>query len=120
MVDEFSKLKKDFNKKFVKPRYVDDLDLGLFWGWIIENFVPVEAIVRQGDSQPVQAAGSWVSVKDNLPDNGKHVLCLTDSGLRSIGYLYDKKWERAETIQSFYECGYKVTHWMPLPDKIKR
>jgi len=40
MIDEFSGLKKDFNKKFVKQRYVDDLDLGLFWGWVIENFTP--------------------------------------------------------------------------------
>lgn len=40
MIDKFSILKKDFNKKFVKQRYVDDLDLGLFWGWIIENFDP--------------------------------------------------------------------------------
>lgn len=40
MIDKFSDLKKDFNRKFVKPRYVDDLDLGIFWGWIIENFEP--------------------------------------------------------------------------------
>ena len=40
MIDEFSELKKDFNRKFVKQRYVDDLDLELFWGWIIENFTP--------------------------------------------------------------------------------
>ena len=38
MIDEFSNLKKDFNKKFVKQGLVNDLDLGLFWGWIIENF----------------------------------------------------------------------------------
>ena len=45
MIDVFSELKKDFNKKFVKTGCVNDLDLGLFWGWIIENFVPVETMV---------------------------------------------------------------------------
>ena len=77
-----------------------------------------ETLVRQGAVQPVQTAGKWIDVKSKLPDNAKHVLCLTDTGLRSIGYLYNGKWERGETIQSFAECGYKVTHWMPLPDRI--
>ena len=46
MVDIFSTLKKDFHKRFVKTRCVDDLDLGLFWGWVIENFVPLELPVK--------------------------------------------------------------------------
>jgi hypothetical protein len=45
MIDKFSRLKRLFNKKFVKQRYVDDLDLGLFWGWIIENFEPIDSRV---------------------------------------------------------------------------
>lgn len=33
-------LLKEFEQKYIKPRYVDDLDIGDFWRWMNKNFIP--------------------------------------------------------------------------------
>jgi hypothetical protein len=62
---------KEFDEKFtiidsttygtVKKMNALPMDV---WQWIAENFVPVEAIVRQGVSQPVQTAGLNKALED--------------------------------------------------------
>ena len=59
----------------------------------------------------------WISVDERLPGKATTVLCLTDSNYISIGYVFENEWHASETIQTFSERGYKITHWQPLPDK---
>ena len=63
------KLEKEFENKFYpitrhpvyKTKMVYSEKSESVWQWITENFVPVEAIVRQGVPQPVQTAGQDIN-----------------------------------------------------------
>ncbi|MBU2061714.1 MAG: hypothetical protein KKH44_07705 [Bacteroidetes bacterium] len=110
MVDEFSKLKRDFNKKFVKQGHVDDLDLGLFWGWIIKNFVPVEALVRQGVPQPVQTAGSWIKIEDETPE---YMQCVIVCDL--FGQVKEAQYTGDTNLFSIGDHYFRIRKWMTLP-----
>lgn len=101
MIDIFSELKKDFNKKFVKPRYVDDLDLGLFWGWIIENFVPVEAIVRQGAVQPVLLAEDLAKCESLVEELASSFLDTRDNGDYYSKYRTDHQ-DLADMVNKYF------------------
>jgi hypothetical protein len=65
----------------------------------------------------------WISVKDQLPEFGKHVLTVTFIGNIYIGYLFDigqgsLQWTLSGFIGSAYFHGNNfraITHWMPLP-----
>jgi hypothetical protein len=66
-----------------------------------------------------EPVNKWISVKERLPEETKRVLCLTSSGLYSVGYYYKNAWQGDAVYQSFEERGYTITHWQPLPEKPK-
>lgn len=54
----------------------------------------------------------WVSVKDRLPKPYEKVLIFTKGGSTDIdSFECMMSWGEAR----FYNYGYGVTHWMPLP-----
>lgn len=58
---------------------------------------------------------SWISVKDNLPEEGLSVLVAIEDGAEPvwIGYLnLDAEWRTQEGMTFENE----VTHWMELPE----
>jgi len=60
----------------------------------------------------------WTRVEDgNLPAQGERVLVYCEGGLIEKGYRIGMLWERDWAGTTFHEAGYKVTHWMPLPNK---
>jgi len=63
------------------------------------------------------AKEQWVKIEEGgkMPGEGERVLCLTSSGLMSVGFFYKGVWERNDVSKSFAEHGYTITHWMPLP-----
>ena len=67
------------------------------------------------DAPPVQ---KWIPVSERLPEEGKTVLCLKDTGdcwLAMWNYCDDRLWSDGEAWCSEI-C---VTHWMPLPEPPK-
>ena len=70
-------------------------------------------------SPGIKNDNKWIKIKENypstLPNNGNIVLCLTNTGLMTIGFIYKGVWERNDVAKSFQEHGYVVTHWRPLP-----
>lgn len=62
--------------------------------------------------------GGWVSVKDRLPEDAKDVLINIVGLMPKIGCYLSTGWFEA-VLGYEYESGYKVTHWMPLPEPPK-
>ncbi len=58
----------------------------------------------------------WINVNDSLPPQGERVLVYCSSGLIDKGYRLGGLWERDWAGMTFKEAGYKITHWMPLPE----
>jgi len=51
----------------------------------------------------------WVSVKDRLPEDSRHVLCCHGKSPAFVGYLWAGEWHDLD-------MGMRdPTHWMPLP-----
>ena len=82
----------------------------------VTKAIPIEPLVRQGVPQPEQTAGSWISVKDNLPDDNKYYLIgFNQPGIRFGSYdALEMSW-----IDTDGEKYYGVTHYMPLPEPPK-
>jgi acyl-CoA thioesterase len=55
---------------------------------------------------------SWISVSTQLPEHDHSVLVYTsdDTILMDRFYPDQQKWSEAKM------WGYRITHWMPLPD----
>jgi len=64
----------------------------------------------------------WISVKDELPDEGEEVICFASKLGRGspnqmlIGWHENDKWGYSDGDD--YDCNpdyWIITHWMPLP-----
>jgi hypothetical protein len=67
-------------------------------------------------------APKWIPVSERLPEEierrySVRVLCCTDSGYITQGYLMNGDWMYDARSVKFKDYGYIVTHWMPLPPK---
>jgi hypothetical protein len=80
-----------------------------------ECLAKIDKLYENSEEEPKSM--NWISVKERLPEETKRVLCLTSSGLYSVGYYYKNTWQADAVYHSFEERGYTVTHWQPLPDK---
>lgn len=63
----------------------------------------------------LEKKGTWVSVKDRLPEDYQRVLCLFESGTMEVSFRASVK---GFCYEGFKQTG-KVTHWMPLPEPPK-
>ena len=56
----------------------------------------------------------WIKVKDELPEEGKYVLCVYKNYVPFIGYsVKDSKYfKNIDDIEGDYLCS----HWMSLPE----
>lgn len=73
----------------------------------------------------------WISVEDRLPDFGVEVICLWDEfdGGIAIGTLDEARFIHTKDGVQYYRdwtlytsigrMEYNVTHWMPMPEKLK-
>jgi hypothetical protein len=60
---------------------------------------------------------AWISVKDELPAEGKEVLVYDEhDGIETAHRLHDNVWGGYDE-QSYYN---NITHWMPLPNEPKK
>lgn len=63
----------------------------------------------------LEKKGTWVSVKDRLPEDYQRVLCLFESGTLEVSFHASVK---GFCYEGFKQTG-KVTHWIPLPEPPK-
>ena len=65
-----------------------------------------------------QAASSWISVKDRLPEGGKCVLVYSQDGGVAEG-KYNARFKEWVQFRWSVTDLKNVTHWMPLPEPPK-
>ena len=63
----------------------------------------------------------WISVEEQLPENGRMVIGYTPcDGFMFVGYYVEnrnwKQWYIVTVMRSTKYMTKKVTHWMPLPE----
>lgn len=88
---------------------------------IERNFAHPEAITEIIDIQPTAPQfEKWISVEDRLPDAGDRILIAVRLHNHEPVQL-DEVLEDGDGIylDSSYEFGSDVTHWMPLPEPPK-
>lgn len=68
--------------------------------------------------EKIDFCGKWISVRDELPQDRKCVLCLCEGNIRMVLRLHFWKgvWYKDESHSYFLTF---VTHWMPLPEPPK-
>ena len=52
----------------------------------------------------------WISVKDRLPEDERHVLVWVKDGYSLIDWTFNGKWQVNPYMRN------DITHWMPLPE----
>lgn len=87
--------------------------------------VPVVEAVPIAVTFDVRQKTAWHSVKDEMPEDGRHVLVRGDSGVRSFPYFlavahrdsgYQNPWRDAGGT-ALADSGYRPTHWRPLTNE---
>ena len=60
----------------------------------------------------------WISVEERLPEKFETVLVFCDTGARKfqcVSEMIEPNGKRWSAV-----CGFRVTHWMPLPEAPKK
>lgn len=82
---------------------------------ITKEYVVVSNKHEPRVSQPSEPIfGQWIDAKQ-LPPEMIRVICYCEGGRMEVGYIYEYHYCRDKDGDTFDECGYKVTKWMPLP-----
>lgn len=55
----------------------------------------------------------WISVKDRLPEEERHVLVWVKDGYSLIDWTFNGQWQVNPYMRN------DITHWMPLPEPPK-
>lgn len=80
------------------------------------------------DIDEAPTVGGWISVEDKLPRSMTNKVLVWLEHEELVGYIgfghYEKYkgqeiWFDLENNEAFSVRGYKVTHWMPLPEPPK-
>lgn len=108
--DEVKKLCKDFSDRQDRP-YMGDVTAA------------IDGLYEQFTADPASpAATGWLPIETAPKDNAERILLCKDCGpgslqSYSVGFFI-KGWHGAECrgMQTLDDIGYRVTHWMPLPD----
>ena len=58
----------------------------------------------------------WISVKDRLPDDGQLVLTWNQEDVNVDVYAWIGDYYGIGFMKDLMTEGFKVTHWMALPD----
>ena len=65
----------------------------------------------------------WISVDDRLPkdsnDGFADAVLVTDGFVQHIAYFVGGEWRFAESGEIKEPMWYRITHWMPLPERPK-
>jgi len=64
-------------------------------------------------AQKIGPLVEWVSVKDQMPEEGKYVLAFEPHGGIFMGFKLGISWCDSRGITRSLE---QITHWMPLPE----
>ena len=62
------------------------------------------------------AQSKWISVEEDLPDNGITVLTVTEEGFISTNYLVEARGSAWDYIWRFDFTSSPITHWQLLPE----
>lgn len=79
--------------------------IGLFAAGAIYIGDLIDECLEFGQQHP-----HWISVEDELPNDGAYVVTINKAGLKEVRHFYHDKW-----FSSFGNEYGDVTHWMPLP-----
>lgn len=65
----------------------------------------------------------WISVDDRLPeysdDGFADAVLVTDGFVQHMAYFVGGEWRFAESGEIKEPMWYRITHWMPLPERPK-
>ena len=65
----------------------------------------------------------WVSVDDRLPEDSNDgfadAVLVTDGFVQHMAYFVGGEWRFAESGEIKEPMWYRITHWMPLPERPK-
>ena len=65
----------------------------------------------------------WISVKDRLPEDSNDgfadAVLVTDGFVQHMAYFVGGEWRFAESGEIKEPMWYRITHWMPLPERPK-
>ena len=65
----------------------------------------------------------WISVEDRLPeysnDGFADAVLVTDGFVQHMAYFVEGEWRFAESGEIKEPMWYRITHWMPLPERPK-
>lgn len=103
-----------------------------FEAWLVERCPNNPQTERVGDEysrlgtqykwegwQARAAQSEWISVEEELPDNGITVLTVTEEGFVSTNYLVEERGAAWDCIWRFDSTSSPITHWQPLPEPPK-
>ena len=75
------------------------------------------AFQSEGIANNATTTGEWISVDERLPEQFETVLVFCDTGARKfqcVSEMIEPNGKRWSAV-----CGFRVTHWMPLPEAPK-
>lgn len=61
----------------------------------------------------------WISVEDRLPEESQLVLTWNQEDVKVDVYAWIGDYYGIGFMKDLMQEGFKVTHWMPLPDPPK-
>ena len=65
----------------------------------------------------------WISVDDRLPEDSNDgfadAVLVTDGFVQHMAYFVGGEWRFAESGEIKEPMWYRITHWMPLPERPK-
>ena len=83
---------------------------------------PIEAVADYLIDSGVTVQ-EWISVDDRLPEDSNDgfadAVLVTDGFVQHMAYFVGGEWRFAESGEIKEPMWYRITHWMPLPERPK-
>ena len=109
----------------VREKLVYILKQAPFEGKVLDEWWWEEKIKRIADhliSNGVTVQ-EWISVDDRLPEDSNDgfadAVLVTDGFVQHMAYFVGGEWRFAESGEIKEPMWYRITHWMPLPERPK-
>ncbi len=64
--------------------------------------------------------GEWISVKDGLPESSCEIIVMKKVGGVTCGFWHSSTRHYKNPMVSTMSCSREFTHWMPLPEPLKK
>ena len=101
----------------VRKKLVEILDQFVYDDWYGNDDIADKLIANGVMVQ------EWISVDDRLPeysnDGFADAVLVTDGFVQHMAYFVGGEWRFAESGEIKEPMWYRITHWMPLPERPK-